>query len=241
MPLQFTDSSQETTRNGVKMLVYGQSGIGKTVLTATLPNVVMLSAEAGGLSLSEVNLRRIYGNYPFVCPVPMILIRTVDDLNDAYQWLTRSNEAKWVQSVALDSLSEIAETVLNNAKRQVKDPRQAYGELIEKMETVIRFYRDLPGKHVYMAAKMEPMKDELTGVVKYGPSMPGAKLGPKLPYFFDFVFRMGANKDAQGNDFRFLQTSADLQFEAKDRSGRLDKLEYPHLGMVIAKALGQQI
>lgn len=236
MALQFTTSDQQTA-NGIKMLVYGDAGMGKTVLCATLPDVVMLSAESGALSLSKGNLERIYGNLPKVCPVPMILIRNVDDLIEAHRFLSSSAEARNFQSIALDSISEIAEVVLNNAKRQVKDPRQAYGELIEKMETTIRSFRDLPGKHVYMTSKMEPSKDVLTGVIKYGPSMPGAKLGPNLPYFFDFVFRLGVNKDAQGNSYRFLQTAPDIQFVAKDRSGKLDAIEYPHLGNVINKAL----
>lgn len=237
MALVFTTSAEQATSNGMKMLVYGSSGIGKTVLCATLPNVVMLSAESGALSLTEPNLKKIYGNQPITCPVPMILIRTVEDLAQAHTWLTQSTEARVFQSVAIDSLSEIAEVVLNNAKRQVKDPRQAYGELIEKMQSLVRAYRDLPGRHVYMAAKMEPTKDELTGVVKYSASMPGQKLGNQLPYFFDFVFRLGANQTPDGTKYRFLQTAADLQFEAKDRSGKLDAMEYPHLGNVIAKAL----
>jgi len=236
MPLQFTTSAEQSA-HGIKMLVYGDAGMGKTVLTASLPNVVMLSAESGALSLSQGNLARIYGQMPYVSPVPMILIKSVDDLTEAYRFLTTSSEARKFESIALDSLSEIGETVLNNAKRQVKDPRQAYGELIEKMESTIRAFRDISGKHVYMASKMEPNKDGLTGVIKYGPSMPGAKLGPNLPYFFDFVFRIGINKDAEGKNYRFLQTAPDLQFIAKDRSGKLDAIEYPHLGAVITKAL----
>jgi hypothetical protein len=239
LPIQFTYSDQENLNNGMKFLVYGPSGSGKTVLTATMPNVVMISAESGALSLSKENLGRIYGQMPFIAPVPMIKINTVEDLVDAYRWASTSVEANNYESVSLDSVSEIAETVLSNAKKQVKDPRQAYGELITQMENCIRLFRDLPRKHVYFAAKIEPMKDELSGVVKYGPSMPGAKLGPKLPYFFDFVFRLGVNKDQSNNDYRFLQTYADMQYEAKDRSGRLDKLEYPHLGSVISKALGK--
>ena len=106
------------------------------------------------------------------------------------------------------------------------------------METLIRLFRDLPGKNVYVAAKMEPMKDEMTGVVKYGPSMPGSKLGSKIPYFFDEVFRLGVNKTPQGETYRFLQTQPDLQFEAKDRSGALAPLEPPFLSACFAKILG---
>ncbi len=240
MPLKFTDSQQATLNGGIKGLCYGGSGVGKTVLCASLPYPIMLSAESGQLSLRPENIARIYGQNAagITYIMPIIEIRTVDDLTDAYRWLTSSHESRNFQSVAIDSLSEIGEVVLNNAKRQVKDPRQAYGELIEKMESVVRTYRDLPGKHVYMSAKMEPTKDEMTGVVKYGPSMPGSKLGPKLPYFFDFVFRLGINKTQQGEQYRFLQTQTDLQHEAKDRSGMLQPIEAPHLGYIFNKIFG---
>lgn len=240
MALKFTTSEDAANVAGVKMLIYGGAGMGKTVLCATAPSPVVIAAEPGMLSLKKKNLERLFGvNHPNVCyNVPTIQISSVDDLTDAYNWCARSKEANPFQTVCIDSLSEIGEVVLNNAKRQVKDPRQAYGELIEKMETVIRLFRDLENKHVYMAAKMEPSRDELSGVVKYGPSLPGSKLGTKLPYFFDEVFRLGVNKTQQGEIYRFLQTQPDLQYEAKDRSGSLAQLEPPFLTDVFNKILG---
>lgn len=239
MALKFTSVEQAVQQQGVKCLVYGGAGMGKTVLSATCPYPVLISAESGMLSLKKENLDRLFGfNNPAVAyNMPVIEIQNVQDLTDAYQWCATSHEAGNYQTVCLDSLSEIAEVVLNNAKRQVKDPRQAYGELISQMENLIRLFRDLPYKNVYMAAKMEPTKDELTGVVKYGPSMPGSKLGSKLPYFFDEVFRLGTNKDQQGQSFRFLQTQPDIQFEAKDRSGTLAPMEFPFLGQVFNKIM----
>lgn len=240
MAIQFTSAAQQAQTSGIKCLVYGPAGTGKTVLMTTMPAPVLISAESGLLSLKKENLERIHGvNNPHVSyNLPVIVVSSVDDLRDAFAWCQSSAEARQFASVGIDSLSEIAEVVLNNAKRQVKDPRQAYGELIEKMETTVRLFRDLPGKNVCMAAKMEPFKDELTGVVKYGPSMPGAKLGHKLPYFFDEVFRLGVNKDPQGNSYRFLQTQPDMQYEAKDRSGSLAPVEYPFLASVFSKILG---
>lgn len=240
MALIFTNVEQSANSNGVKVLIYSDSGGGKTVLAATAPRPILLSAESGVLSLKRKNLERLFGvNNPAVCyNVPIIQIETVGDLTEAHTWLSQSAEAKNFDTVCVDSLTEIAEVVLNNAKRQVKDPRAAYGELIEKMETSIRAFRDLKNKHVYMSAKMAPSKDELTGSIKYGPSMPGAKLGPALPYFFDEVFRLGINKDQQGKDFRFLQTNLDFQFTCKDRSGSLNAMEYPFLTDIFNKILG---
>lgn len=240
MALEFGWSEQLADTQGVKILVYSESGVGKTMLVPTLPTPVAISAEAGLLSLKKKNIERIHGvDTPGITyNVPTIKINNVDDLTDAYRWCTSSAEARNFESLGLDSISEIGEVILNNAKRQVKDPRQAYGELIEKMETTIRLFRDIVGKHIYMSAKMEPMKDELSGVVKYGLAMPGAKLAHKLPYFFDEVFRLGIGKDPNtGATYRFLQTQPDLQFTAKDRSGSLDAMEYPHLGHVINKIL----
>jgi hypothetical protein len=225
MPLKFTTTAQAGALHGVKALCYSEAGVGKTTLCATAPAPVILSAEAGLLSLRKWNL-------------PVIEIRTIEDLQEAHVWATTSKEAGQFQSLCLDSISEIAEVVLSNAKSQVKDPRQAYGEMIEKMTMVIRAFRDISGKNVYMSAKMEPTKDEMTGIVKYGPSMPGTKLGPSLPYFFDEVFRLGIGKLPSGELYRFLQTQPDLQYTAKDRSGSLNPVEPPDLNQLFNKIMG---
>jgi hypothetical protein len=239
MAMVFTTAEQATTASGVKTLVYGPAGAGKTMLLATAPVPLMISNESGALSLRKANLERLYGvgNPHITYNMPIIEVKTVEDLADAHRWAAESNEAKGFHTIGMDSASEIAEVILNNAKRQVKDPRQAYGELIEKMETTIRAFRDIPNKHVLITAKMEPMKDEMTGVVKYAPAMPGAKLGNKLPYFFDEVFRLDVNKTPQGESYRFLQTQPDLQYVAKDRSGALAAMEPPILSAVFAKIM----
>lgn len=222
MAITFTTTGQASQLNGCKILVYGPAGVGKTMLCATAPEPFIISAEGGELSLRKFD-------------IPMVKITTVDDLIEIYNWLAQNQDNNEFRTICIDSISEIAEVVLSNAKRQVKDNRQAYGELIEKMEMVIRAFRDLPGRHVYMSAKMEATKDELSGIVKYGPSMPGSKLGQKLPYFFDFVFRLGVGKTQKGESFRFLQTQPDYQYEAKDRSGILEAIEAPNLQSVFNK------
>lgn len=224
--LKFTTTDQ-TKLNGIKVLTYGVSGVGKTRLCATAPRPIILSAESGLLSLRQFS-------------IPVIEINTVDDLTEAHQWLLTSPHARQFETVCIDSITEIGETVLANAKRQVKDPRQAYGELIEKMNTTIKAFRDLDGFNVYMAAKAEPVKDEMSGMVLYGPSMPGSKLGPQLPYLFDEVFALRANKTPQGQEFTYLQTKADLQWNAKDRSGSLQPMEEPNLTKIFDKIRGVQ-
>jgi phage nucleotide-binding protein len=158
---------------GVKMLVYGQAGAGKTTLIKTLPHPVILSAEGGLLSLQDADL-------------PYIEIRNVNDLEEAYKWVV-SDAANGFESVALDSISEIAEVILSSEKKNNKDPRAAYGAMQDKMSEIIRAFRDITNKHVYFTAKCEKAQDE-TGKILYSPSMPGNKTGQALPYFFDLAF-----------------------------------------------------
>ncbi len=211
--------------NGVKVLVYGQAGAGKTSLIKTLPGPIVLSAEGGLLSIQDADL-------------PFIEISDMETLREAYTWLTQSDEAKGFQSVALDSISEIAEVVLNAEKKATKDPRQAYGAMQEQMADIIRAFRDLPGRHVYMSAKLEKTQDEM-GRVLYAPSMPGNKTGQALPYFFDEVLALRVEKDSDNNTQRALMCDSDGLWLAKDRSGKLDAWEAPDLGAVIAKIGGK--
>jgi phage nucleotide-binding protein len=216
--------TKEATAQAVKLLVYGQAGAGKTSLIPTLPKPVILSAEGGLLSIADTNL-------------PFIEITSMAELQEAYRWLTSSAEAGEFQSVALDSISEIAEVVLNAEKKINKDPRAAYGAMQEQMADVIRAFRDLPGKHVYMSAKLEKTQDEM-GRVLYAPSMPGNKTGQSLPYFFDEVLALRVEKDAEGFTRRALMTDGDGLWLAKDRSGKLEVWEDADLGEIIKKIGG---
>jgi len=239
MTLQWTTTQQAAQQHGVKMLVYGDAGVGKTVLCATAPRPVILSAEAGLLSLRKVNLERLYGvgAQGVTSDIPVVQVTTVQQLSEALALLATPQARERFSTVCVDSLSEIAEVVLSNAKQMHKDPRKAYGDLIEKVEAFVRAVRDLPGYHVYVSAKLSYSKDD-DGVTRAGPSAPGAKLGPALPYYFDEVFRLGIATD-QGNKYRFLQTDGDLKYVAKDRSGALAQLEPPHLGHIISKINGE--
>ncbi len=156
---------------------------------------------------------------------------------EAYRWLMDSAEAKPFESVAIDSISEVAEVVLNAEKKATKDPRQAYGAMQEQMADLIRAFRDLPGKHVYMSAKLDKSQDEM-GKMLYAPSMPGNKTGQQLPYFFDEVLALRVEKDADGNSYRALLCDGDGSWLAKDRSGKLDQWEPPDLGAIINKIRG---
>lgn len=225
MALKFSTTDKEARMNGVKILVYGESGVGKTTLCATAPAAIILSAESGLLSLGGFR-------------IPVIKIEKFEDLNEAFKWVTESKDAAQFQTICLDSVTEIAEVVLANAKKSAKDPRQAYGELIDKMNVVIKGFRDIPGKNVYMSSKMEYTKDELTGAMKYGPMMPGSKLGQQLPYLFDEVFRLGVFKTTKNEQYRALVTQPELQYVAKDRSGKLDAIEQPNLAHIISKITG---
>lgn len=225
MAIRLTTTREAAQLNGLKVCVYGASGAGKTRLIATTEEpTVVISAEAGLLSMRDLE-------------IPVIEVATIADVHDAYRFIAESADARDFRWVCLDSVSEIAEVVLSAEKKATKDPRQAYGALQEQMTDLLRAFRDLPGRNVYMSAKLDRQKDELTGAMLYQPSMPGQRLGQALPYMFDELFVLRVEKDAEGAPSRWLQTSGDLQYVAKDRSGALDLYEAPNLSAIATKIL----
>ena len=210
---------------GVKILCYGAAGAGKTSLIPTMPNPIVLSAEGGLLSIVDAN-------------IPYIEVGSMKSMEEAYEWLTESHEAKDFQSVAIDSISEIAEIILGHERKINKDPRAAYGAMIMQTSEIIRGFRDMPNRHVLMTAKLEKTQDEM-GRVMYSTFMPGNKFGPQLPYFFDEVLALRVEKDGEGNIQRALMCNSDGLWEAKDRSGKLGAWEGPDLGAVISKIGGE--
>jgi hypothetical protein len=219
-------STANVGTDGIKTLLFGGPGTGKTPMCATAPAPFIISAESGLLSLKSCNP-----------PVPYVDIKNMRMLKDVYAWCASSNEARQFYTICLDSISEIMEVLLTEEKAKSKDPRKAYGELMDQGMAIARAFRDIPGKSVVVVAKQEFVKDETNGSMMFQASLPGTKLGPGLPYFFDEVFQMLVGRDQQNRIIRYVRTSPSYQVFARDRSGRLDEFEPNNFELIFRKIL----
>lgn len=195
---------------GMKVMVYGRAGTGKTRLMSTAPGPIVLSAESGILSLRQ------YG-------IPYIPIYDITSFREAARWCFSSVEARNFATFGIDSSSEIAEQILGFEKGRNKDPRKAYGETADQMMFILRQFRDWQGPNVYFTAKQE--QENVNGALYCRPSMPGRQLPDQVPYFPDEIWQLLVGKDNAGAEMTYLRCRADAYNEAKDRSGQLNEYE----------------
>lgn len=229
MPLIWTTTGEQAD-NGIKVCVHGASGAGKTKLIETAPSPVVGSAEGGTLSIAQAK-------------IPMCNIATLSDLMEFYNWCAGFAYAAGFRTVCLDSITEIAERILGVEKLATKDPRKAYGEMMEKIAYQLRQFRDLPKLHVYFSCKSGLLEQPDASMMHF-PIMPGKATAQAMPYYFDEFLYLGVGSYDQPVPgqalpmrvtYRYLQTQRTLTIEAKDRSGALDEKEPPHLGQLFAK------
>jgi phage nucleotide-binding protein len=205
-------------KRGPKLAVYGAAGSGKTTLTATLPGKKLIASAEHGL-LSVVGM----------ADAGVVEIDTIDTLEEVLRYsCSPTCEYDWI---VIDSLSEVAESLLSAEKGNTKDPRQAYGEVQDRIGAVLRGFRDSPCG-VYAVLKELTAYDEARKVNTYSSSMPSKSLAASVPYVFDEFFRLVVDGDE-----RYLLTRYDGRSQAKDRSGKLDKREPPDLGVVVEKVM----
>lgn len=200
-------NSQDVEFNGVKCVVYGGPGVGKTRLCATAPKPILISAEEGLLSISDVDC-------------DFIEIKTLKDLDAAYKVL--KNDEKY-ETICLDSLSEIAEALVVELLPQHKDGRQAYAALAQAMIPMLKRFRDIKGKNTVFTCKEDELFDEDGSFIKWDLLLPGKQLNKQVPYLVDELFHMQVDRKG----IPYLQTKPNRKSFAKDRSGALNpKGEY---------------
>ena len=218
MQIQYTD--RITIKDGIKCLVFGPAGIGKTPLLATAPEMCILSAEKGLLSL-----RKTHTAY--------LEVNDIKSLYEAVDWLLRANESRRFYSYGLDSLSEIAEVVFADKKTKNKDIRAAYRETQDDMFALVRRFRDIPQKNVVFIAKQYEMTLGMQPNTyrRAFPVMPSEKLVNGIPYYFDLVMHMYAWNE----QYRALHTKESPYYFARDRSGMLAEVEQPNLAYIFHK------
>lgn len=221
---------------GVKAILYGQAGTGKTPMINTAPNPVLLATEPGLLSLKGSNILTWEAF-------------TTERIEEFFKWFFESAESKKFDTLAIDSGSQIAELSLAKHQARCKDGRKAYGEMsLECMKWFDQLYF-MPQKHVVLICKQ--MKAE-TGkqVVREGgaftveftyqaqPFFPGNDLNIKVPHRYDEIFYVSrAQVPGFTNPTLALRTQGTPEFYARDRSGMLDELEPPDLSYIFKKAM----
>ncbi len=223
MGIKITSISEALESNGIKILIHGLAGSGKTVFCATtgVPTLI-ISAESGLLSIAGAP------DY-----IKTTVVKTIYELEQVYDYVF--NNPGLFKFVALDSISEIAEVLLADEKKNSKDPRQAYGNLSDRMLSILRGFRDLPDIDVIMSCKQVSRENSDTGITTFVPSLPGQALTNAIGYLFDEVFALRVEKDEDGHDYRTIQTGRDRNYEAKDRSGVLEMFEAPSARKIIEK------
>lgn len=221
--IQTTDTIKAS--DGIKTLLYGASGIGKTRTSISSPRPFVLSAEKGLLSLTSNR-------------IPYIDVSTYSALLEAYAYCTKSADfAKNVDTLYLDSLTEIAQVVLAEEKKKTTDARQAYMKMQDSIYALIRNFRDMKGKNVVLIAWEELTETGLNK--KASPVIPSAKLQAAVPYFFDLVLHMHDGFDPPSQtSYQAFHTKSNAMWVAKDRGGKLNELEPCNMLHVFKKACG---
>jgi hypothetical protein len=215
-------STDEIAIDSVKSVIYGGAGVGKTRLCATAPSPIIISAESGLLSLADVSC-------------DFIEVKSLKEFDECYRFMKSSEEAKKYETCCLDSLSEIAEVLLEKILPNHKDARQAYGELAQSMMPMLRKFRDLKGTHTVFTSKLITLQDEETEKVTQELMLPGKVLPNQVPYMVDELFCLQVDRKGKA----FLQTTPDRTRFAKDRSGALLEKEEPDMTAIIGKIMAK--
>lgn len=243
---------------GIKGIIVGPAGIGKTSLLFTLDpeTTLFVNAEAGELSVQEWggdmvrlrtwvdarNLAAVVGG-----PNPAFPDNEAYSLahyNAACEALGADAFAKY-ETIFIDSITEVSRICFAWAKQQPEsfsdrtgkpDTRGTYGLLGREMVGWLKQFQHAPRVNVWLVGLLNEVKDDF-GRISHQMQVEGAKTGMEAPGITDQVISMVQMTPEEGNPYRAFVTHAvnPWGYPAKDRSGRLDLIEEPHLGKLMAK------
>lgn len=224
---------------GIKCVVYGKSGAGKTTLAQTLLSygpVLVLSAESGMLSVAGQDIDIIDITKDDEGKALKTATEKFKRLAEAFKYITETQLR--YKTIFIDSLSEIADIVFNHTKDEVEasgkgdNGFKVWGDYVNRMNTLLKRFRDMARYNVVFTC-LEDLDQDESGKMFYRPMVAGKAAKNLIVPIFDEVFRLVITDDAKG--LRMLLTSPTQTSDAKDRSGALEKLEQPHLDKVFEK------
>jgi hypothetical protein len=119
------------------------------------------------------------------------------------------------------------------------DARGAYGLLGQELIGWLSQLQHTRNKNVWFVGILDEKLDDFNRKV-FSLQIDGSKTGLELPGIVDEVITLAELKAEDGSPFRAFvcHTLNPWGYPAKDRSGRLELIEEPHLGRLMAKIAG---
>jgi phage nucleotide-binding protein len=228
----------------LNILVYGDSGMGKTTLGGSADEVpemsptLVVDVEGGTESL-----RHSYSD------VNIVRVSTWKEMQQVYDELHAGRHP--YKTVVLDSLTEIQKFSMYQIMLELVDMKEdadpdvpgmrEWGKNVEQVRKFVRAFRDLPMHTIFTALAKED-KNPRTGKSKTAPSLQG-KVAAEVPAFLDIVayyYMKRVEVVGQGQvEQRLLLCNATETVIAKDRTGRLPQVvEEPTMAKLFGHVLG---
>lgn len=212
---------------GVKAVIYGPPGGGKTPLIGTAPNPVLMLSEPGTRSLKGCPIKAFMLDSDPLNPEAM-----GNELDEYREWFQLSNEAKQYDTWAFDSISQMAEIYLARAHKKNKDGRAAYGVMADDVLKWTNFLYYTRQKHIVLLAKNQLLD---TGLNR--PYFPGKELNTAIPHLYDVIARLALCNVPGVGQVKALRTLESFDTAARDRSGELAEYEQPNLTQLFTKVM----
>jgi len=214
---------------GVKAIIYGAAGTGKTPILNTAPRPVLLATEAGLLSMRGST-------------IPTYEAYTSQRVDEFFKWFFNSTETKNFDTLGIDSGSQIADIYLNAAlagtskQGNKKHGMAAYGEMATNTMEHLRTLYYTRYKHVYMICKEEIADVDYQSLRR--PYFPGKVLPIDVPHLYDFIIRLAkTNVPGIVGETLAFQCVGNMNVLARNRTGNLNEYEPPHFGELVNKAM----
>lgn len=247
---------------GIKGVIFGRSGIGKTSLLWTLnaSTTLFFDLEAGDLAIEGLSIDAIRPRTWTECRDFAVFIGGPNPALRDDQAYSPAHYAAVCKkfgdpealakydTVFIDSITVAGRLCFQWCKGQPEahsektgkpDVRGAYGLHGREMIAWLTHLQHTRGKNVWFVGILDEKLDDFNRKV-FVPQIDGSKTGLELPGIVDQVITMAEIKGEDGQPQRgfVCQTLNAWGYPAKDRSGRLGRLEAPHLGRLMDKIRG---
>ena len=260
MTLPIISADERLKENkGIKGCIFGRSGIGKTSLLWTLPaeTTLFFDLEAGDLAIEgwrgdTIRPRTWQECRDFAVFIggPNPALRDDQVYSQAHfeavcQKYGEARALERYETVFIDSITVAGRLCFQWCKGQPQafsdktgkpDTRGAYGLQGQEMIGWLTHLQHTRGKNIWFVGILDEKLDDFNRR-HFVPQIEGSKTGLELPGIVDQVITMADIPASEGKSFRAFvcHTLNAYGFPAKDRSGRLEQIEEPHLGRLMEK------